>query len=53
MLVMVVISYFEGKGKDQEKAIVITKGLFKTGPAFNIGAFAICLILVMLYAMFW
>lgn len=53
MLVMVVISYFEGKGKDQEKSIVITKGLFKTGPAFNIGAFAICLILVMLYSMFW
>jgi solute:Na+ symporter, SSS family len=53
MLVMVVISYFEGEGKDQEKSIVITKGLFKTGPAFNIGAFAICLILVMLYAMFW
>ncbi|WP_029035926.1 sodium/sugar symporter [Salinimicrobium xinjiangense] len=53
MLVMVGISYFEGKGKNQEKSIVITKGLFKTGPAFNIGAFAICLILVMLYAMFW
>lgn len=53
MLVMVVISYFEGKGKDQEKSIVITKGLFKTGPAFNLGAFAICLILVMLYSMFW
>lgn len=53
MLVMVIISYYEGKGKDQEKSIVITKNLFKTGPAFNIGAFAICLILVMLYAMFW
>ena len=53
MLVMVAISYFEGKGKDQEKSIVISKNLFKTGPAFNIGAFAICLILVMLYAMFW
>lgn len=53
MLVMIVISYVEGKGRDQEKSIVITKNLFKTGPAFNIGAFAICLILVMLYAMFW
>ncbi|NJW51331.1 sodium/sugar symporter [Salinimicrobium oceani] len=53
MLVMVLISYVEGKGKDQEKSIVITKGLFKTGPAFNAGAFAIILILVMLYAMFW
>lgn len=53
MLVMIVISYVEGKGRDQEKSIVITKDLFKTGPAFNIGAFAICLILVMLYAMFW
>ncbi|NJY62929.1 sodium/solute symporter [Salinimicrobium sp. CDJ15-81-2] len=53
MLVMIVISYVEGKGRDQEKSIIITKNLFKTGPAFNIGAFAICLILVMLYAMFW
>lgn len=53
MLLMVVISYIEGKGKNQEKSIVITPTLFNTGPAFNIGAFAVSLIVVALYAIFW
>ncbi len=53
MAVMALISWIEGKGKDQPKSIVITRNLFKTGPVFNIGAFIICLIVVMLYAMFW
>lgn len=53
MLIMVVLSLIENKGADHPKAIVITKDLFKTGPAFNIGAFAIMLIVAMLYAIFW
>ena len=53
MLVMVLISYLETDGKIQEKSIKLTPGLFKTGPVFNICSFAIILILVMLYAMFW
>lgn len=53
MLIMVVFSYAEAKGKDHEKAIIITKDLFKTGPVFNIGAFAIMLIVAALYAIFW
>lgn len=53
MLIMVVISYIETKGADHPKSIVITKGLFKTGPAFNIGAFVIMLIVTALYAIFW
>lgn len=53
MLIMVVISLIEGKGKNQEKSIIITKDLFKTSPAFNIGSVAIVLIVAMLYAMFW
>ena len=53
MLVMVVISLVETKGANHPKSIVITKKLFKTGPAFNIGAFAILLIVAMLYAIFW
>ncbi|MFZ0488665.1 MAG: sodium/sugar symporter [Salegentibacter sp.] len=53
MALMMLISYVETKGKNHPKAIVITKGLFKTGPVFNIGSFAILLIVVMLYAMFW
>ncbi|GAB2771081.1 sodium/sugar symporter [Salinimicrobium soli] len=53
MALMVVISLYETGGKDHPKSIVITKNLFKTGPAFNIGAFAIMLIVTMLYAIFW
>ncbi|MGA9590155.1 MAG: sodium/sugar symporter [Salegentibacter sp.] len=53
MALMMLISYVETKGKNHPKAIVITKDLFKTGPVFNVGSFAILLIVVMLYAMFW
>lgn len=52
-LVIVMISLFQNKGKNDEKAIPISKALFKTSPVFNIGAFAIMIILVMLYALFW
>ncbi|WP_439130865.1 sodium/sugar symporter [Polaribacter sp.] len=51
--VMLVYSYIQHKGADDKKGIEITKELFKTSPLFNIGAFAVMLILVALYAMFW
>lgn len=53
MLLMIGISLAENKGRDHEKGIELSSKLFKTGPAFNIGAFAILLIVTMLYAMFW
>ena len=53
MGIMVVVSYMETKGADNEKGIVLSKELFATGPVFNISAFFICLILVALYAFFW
>ena len=53
MLVIGVFSYIQHQGKDDEKGISITKDLFKTSPLFNIGAFAIMIILVVLYALFW
>jgi SSS family solute:Na+ symporter len=53
MAIMMLFSYIENKGATHPKAIIITKSLFKTGPAFNIGAFAILLIVTMLYAIFW
>ena len=53
MLVIGLVSYFQHKGADDKKGIDITKELFKTSPLFNIGSFAIILILVALYAAFW
>ncbi|MBI9042359.1 sodium/sugar symporter [Lutibacter sp.] len=53
MIVIGAVSLLQNKGKDDAKGIPITKQLFKTSPTFNIGAFAIMIILVALYAMFW
>lgn len=48
-----IFSHIQHKGADDEKGIDVTKELFKTSQKFNIGAFAVMLILVALYALFW
>ena len=53
MVVIIIASLMQHKGKDDEKGIDITRGMFKTSPVFNIGAFAVMLILVVLYSIFW
>jgi SSS family solute:Na+ symporter len=53
MAVIAAVSILQNKGNDDEKGIPLSKQLFKTSPTFNIGAFAIMIILVALYAMFW
>ncbi|MGB5482408.1 MAG: sodium/sugar symporter [Eudoraea sp.] len=53
MLVIVIVSLSQNKGADDPKGIPFTKDLFKTSPKFNIGAFAVMLIIAMLYALFW
>ena len=53
MLIVILTSLMQNKGEDDPKGIQISKGLFKTSPTFNIGAFAIMLILVVVYALFW
>lgn len=53
MMIIAFISLKENKGKDDPKGIPLSKELFKTGPAFNVGAFAVMVILVALYAAFW
>ena len=50
--VIVLISLLERKG-ESPKAIPVTKELFKTGTAFNIGAVAISVIIMVLYILFW
>jgi SSS family solute:Na+ symporter len=53
ILIIGIVSYIQHNGKDDEKGIPINKQMFKTSPLFNIGSFAIMILLVVLYAMFW
>ena len=53
MFLMVIISLYQNKGANDSKGIPLTKTLFKTSPLFTICSFAIMLILVVLYAIFW
>jgi solute:Na+ symporter, SSS family len=52
-LIIVVMSHLDGKGKEDPKGISLIPGLFKTSPAFNIGATIVILICVVLYTVFW
>jgi len=52
-IVIVVISLLQNKGTNDEKAIPLSKQLFKTSPGFTIGSFAVMLIVVVLYSLFW
>lgn len=53
ILIMMAVSYVDGKGKDHEKAIIITPDLFKTSRSFNISSTIIIVILIFLYFVFW
>jgi SSS family solute:Na+ symporter len=53
MAIIGLVSYWDGEGQNDPKAIVTDQDTFKTGSIFNIGAFAVILILVALYALFW
>ncbi len=51
--IIILVSYLENRGADDPHGIEVTRKTFATSPAFNISAFAIILILVVLYALFW
>jgi solute:Na+ symporter, SSS family len=53
MVIIIVSSYIQRKGQDDEKGIDINKSTFKTSKIFNVGAFAIVICLAALYAFFW
>ncbi len=53
MAVMIMVSLTTCPNDDDEKAISLTADLFKTDKTFNICAYVICIILVVLYAVFW
>jgi len=51
--IIAVASYIQNKGADDSKGIDINRETFKTGKTFNIVSYAIIIILVALYALFW
>lgn len=53
VLIMVVISLNQNHGADDAKGIRFGKDLFKTSPLFNVLSFAVILILIVLYSVFW
>ncbi|WP_299014540.1 sodium/sugar symporter [uncultured Polaribacter sp.] len=53
MFAIGIFSYVQQKGSNDKKGIDISKELFKTSPLFNIGGFAVLLILTALYSIFW
>ena len=52
-LIIFLISYSENKDKDDGKGIYLNKGIFKTSSTFNIGAFALMILLAGIYSFFW
>jgi len=53
MTVIVGVSLNTGEGDDDPKSIPLLKETFLTGRAFNISAYIILIILVVLYSVFW
>jgi len=53
ILLIVVISYLEGKGKDHPRGIDLSSIKLVKDPVYNIAAFAILAITAVLYALFW
>jgi SSS family solute:Na+ symporter len=53
MAVIAAVSWSENSGTDDAKGITISNKTFSTGPVFNIGAFAVMIVLTVLYGLFW
>jgi SSS family solute:Na+ symporter len=53
MLVIALVSIKENKDKDDSKGIELEEGVFDTSALYNIGSFALMIILAGLYAFFW
>lgn len=53
IVIIAFISWYQQKGKDDQKGIEISRETFKTDPIYNIGAFGILILLSAIYAAFW
>ena len=53
LIIIMVMSNIQNKGADDPKGIHFGTDLFKTSPLFNIGSITVCILLAVLYALFW
>ena len=53
MIIIAIVSYNENKENDDLKGIKLEKGVFNTSSSFNIGSFALMIILTGIYIVFW
>ncbi len=53
MATIFMVSLSTNKDEDDAKAIKLTQDMFQTDKVFNIGAYVICILLVVIYAIFW
>ena len=53
MLVIAIVSLNQNKGTNDPKGIELKEGVFNTDRVFNVGAFAILLMLTAIYSIFW
>ncbi len=53
MVIIVIISLIENKGKDDKKGIPISRKFFETHWVFNVSTVIILMILIVLYSVFW
>ena len=53
MAIIAAVSWREGQGQEDAKAIFLSGETFQSDRLYNVGAFAVMMVLVALYAMFW
>ena len=53
VVMMITMSLIGNKGKDDVKGIALTRSSFKTSAGFNVASFAVILLLIVLYSIFW
>lgn len=53
IFIIMILSNIQNKGAEDPKGITLSKELFKTSPLFNVGSFVVCILLVVLYTLFW
>ncbi len=53
IVIVAMISLSSNDFDDDPKGFNLTAKIFRTDKVFNIGSYLVCLILALLYAMFW